>query len=104
MIAHEETLMIKHVVFMKFKPSVTDEQIEELSRSLRALPGKIPEIREYSFGKDVMRSERSVDFAIVSAFTDLEALRRYSEHPEHQPVVSLVRKLSETVLAADFVF
>ena len=96
--------MIKHVVFMKFKPGVTDEQVEELRRSLGALPGKIPEIREYSFGKDVMRSERSVDFALVSAFEDLDALKRYSEHPEHLPVLSLARYLSEMVLAADYVF
>lgn len=96
--------MIKHLVFMKFKPGVTDEQIEKLRNSLSALPGKIPEIREYSFGKDVMRSERSLDFALVSAFTDLEALKRYSEHPDHQSVVSLVRSLSEKTLTVDYVF
>lgn len=96
--------MIKHVVFMKFKPGVTDEQIEELRTGLGALPGKIPEVREYSFGKDVIRSERSVDFAIVSAFADLEALKRYSEHPEHQLVAALAKSLSEKMLAADYVF
>ena len=96
--------MIKHVVFMKFKPGVTDEQVEELRRGLGSLPGKISEIREYSFGKDVMRSERSVDFALVSAFEDLDALKRYSEHPEHLPVLALARYLSEMILAADYVF
>jgi hypothetical protein len=96
--------MIKHVVFMKFKPDVGDERIEGLRNGLSALPAKIPEIQEYSFGKDVMRSERSLDFALVSAFTDLEALKRYSEHPDHQSVVSLVRKLTERTLTVDYVF
>jgi hypothetical protein len=96
--------MIRHVVFMKFKPGVTDEQIEELRNSLGALPGKIPEIREYSFGTDVVGSERSVDLAIVSAFTDLEALKRYSVHPDHLPVASLAKSLSETMLSADYIF
>ena len=96
--------MIKHVVFMKFKPEVSAEQIEELRNGLSALPAKIPEIREYSFGKDIMGSERSLDFALVSAFTDPEALKRYSEHPDHQTVVSLVRKLTEKTLTVDYIF
>jgi hypothetical protein len=103
-ITHEEKLMIKHLVFMKFKPDITDVQIEELWNRLAALPGKIPEIREYSFGKDVVRSERSLDFALVSAFADLEALKRYSEHPDHQSVVALVRSLTEKTLTVDYVF
>jgi len=96
--------MIKHVVFMEFKPGVSDEQIEDLQNRLRSLPGKIPEIKEYAFGRDVLRSERSMDFALVSAFTDLEALKRYSEHPDHQSVLSLVRNLSVKTLTVDFVF
>ena len=96
--------MIKHVVFMKLKPGVTDEQVDGLRKGLSALPGKIPEIKEYSFGRDVVRSDRSMDFALVSAFTDMEALKRYSEHPDHQAVVSLVRDLSEKTLTVDYVF
>jgi len=97
-------LMIKHLVFMKFKPDVGEEQIEKLRNSLSALPAKIPEIKEYSFGKDVMHSERSMDFALVSAFTDLDALKRYSEDPDHQSVLSLVRTLTEKTLTVDYVF
>ncbi|MEW6113056.1 MAG: Dabb family protein [Thermodesulfobacteriota bacterium] len=96
--------MIKHVVFMKLKPGVTDAQVDGLRKGLSALPEKIPEIKEYSFGRDVVRSERSMDFALVSAFADLEALKRYIEHPDHQAVVSLVRDLSEKTLTVDFVF
>lgn len=96
--------MIKHVVFMEFKPGVSVEQIEDLQNRLRSLPGIIPEIQEYGFGRDVLRSERSMDFALVSAFTDLEALRHYSEHPDHQSVLSLVRILSAKTLTVDFVF
>ncbi len=94
--------MLKHVVFMKFKEGVTDSQITDLEKSLAALPGAIEEIREFQFGRDVIRSERSYDFALVSAFDDLEALERYQVHPEHQKVVSKVRAASENILAVDF--
>ncbi len=94
--------MIKHIVFMKFKKGVTDKDIVELEKLMAGLPGRIPEIKEYQFGRDIVRSERSYDFALVSAFEDLEALKRYQPHPDHQPVLAKVKEMSETILAVDF--
>jgi len=96
--------MIKHIVFMKFKKGVTDKDIAELEKLMGALPGTIPEIKEYLFGRDVVRSERSYDFALVSAFDDLDALKRYQPHPAHQPALAKVKELSQTILAVDFNF
>jgi len=94
--------MIKHIVFMKFKKGVTDKDIVELEKLMAGLPGSIPEIKEYQFGRDIVRSERSYDFALVSAFEDMEALKRYQPHPDHQPVLAKVKEMSETILAVDF--
>jgi hypothetical protein len=94
--------MIKHIVFMKFKKGVTDKDIAELEKLMAGLPGRIPEIKEYQFGRDIVRSERSYDFALVSAFDDLEALKRYQPHPDHQPVLAKVKEMSEAILAVDF--
>jgi hypothetical protein len=94
--------MLKHIVFMKFREGVTTEQVEELKKGLGGLPAKIPEIKEWAFGADILRTERSVDFALVSAFGDPEALKRYQVHPDHIPVLNLVRSLSESIQAADF--
>jgi hypothetical protein len=87
---------------MKFKAEATDDQIAEMEKALAALPARIPEIKEFVFGRDVIRSERSYDFALVSAFNDLEAMQRYQVHPDHQQVVSKVRAVSESILAVDF--
>jgi hypothetical protein len=94
--------MLKHIVFMKFKGSVTDNNINELETAMASLPGKIPEIKEYQFGRDIIRSERSYDFALVSAFDDLEAMKRYQVHPAHLPVIAKVKELCDTILAVDF--
>lgn len=96
--------MIKHVIFMKFKAGITDIDIGELAKGLGGLPGAIPEIKEFQFGRDIVRSERSYDFALVSAFDDMEAMQRYQVHPKHLPVAAKVRELSESVLAVDFTF
>ncbi len=94
--------MIQHVVFLKFKPETTEAMISEIETGLGALPGRIPEIRHYVFGRDVVRSQRSYDFALVSMFEDLDALKRYSGHPDHQAVLEKILAATENVLAVDF--
>ena len=94
--------MLKHVVFFKFKSEVKEADIVELEKGLAALPGAIPEIQEYMFGRDVIHSERSYDFALVSGFADLKAMERYQKHPNHLPVLELVKRICSTVLAVDF--
>jgi len=93
--------MIKHVVLAKFKPEVTAEDIAGLRKSLAALPGMIPEIKEYDFGED-LRAEKSYDFALVSAFEDTEALRRYLTQSDHVVVGKAIRGLCTSLQIVDF--
>lgn len=94
--------MLKHVVFFEFKQGIGEEEIVDLEKSLNALPPVIPEILSYEFGRDVVRSERSYDLALVSTFKDLDSLQRYQIHPAHQIVLQKVNNLCESVLAVDF--
>jgi hypothetical protein len=94
--------MIKHVVMSKFKEGTTEAEIADLQKSLGALPGLIPEIKLYEFGRDVVRSPRSCDFALVSAFENLDALRRYQVHPDHVVVLNRFLELSADIFAVDF--
>jgi hypothetical protein len=94
--------MITHVVFFKFKPETSPDEIQLLADGLGGLPGQIEEIREFRFGADFIHSERSYDFCLVSGFDDLDALQRYQAHPEHQKVVAHVKKISSSVFAVDF--
>jgi hypothetical protein len=94
--------MLTHVVLFKFKPETTNEQAARLEAGLKGLPPLISEIREFRVGRDVVRSERSHDLALVSAFDDLAAMQRYQVHPAHQEVVALVKALCAGVVAVDF--
>ena len=96
--------MLKHVVFMKFKPTVTAPDIERLKQGLGDLPAVIPEIREFVFGQDILRTERSWDFALVSVFDNVEAMNRYQVHPDHQVVVQKVRAMCDSIVVVDFEF
>jgi len=96
--------MIKHIVLLKFKKDAQAEFINGLENKLGALPGVISEIKSYEFGRDIVRSERSYDFALVSVFEDTDSLKRYQVHPKHQEVLKTVKELCESVIVADFIF
>ncbi|MCL4539554.1 MAG: Dabb family protein [Bacteroidetes bacterium] len=94
--------MIHHIVFFKFKESVKEPDIRKLEDGLGSLPARIPEIRRYELGRDVMRSDRSFDFALDSSFDDLDSLRRYSGHPEHQKVLKHINEICSSIKSVDF--
>ena len=94
--------MITHIVLFKFKPETTEAEVQKLAEGLGGLPQLIEEIREFRFGTDVVRSERSYDLGLVSSFEDLDALQRYNVHPEHQKVVAQVKAIATNVVAVDF--
>ncbi|MFZ0241209.1 MAG: Dabb family protein [Desulfobacterales bacterium] len=94
--------MLSHVVSMKFRPAVTTADIDELEKMLEELPNTIVEIQMYEFGRDVLRSGRSYDYALVALFANEEALQRYQKHPEHLKVVEKLNVLCENVITVDF--
>ena len=94
--------MLKHVVLLKFKKGASESAIAEIEKGLGELPDIIPEIMEFLFGRDVVRSERSYDFALVSELENLEAMQRYQIHPAHQKVVAKIKEVCDSLLAVDF--
>jgi len=94
--------MLQHVVLMKFKAEVDDARIDELERMLDDLPNQIVEIQTYEFGRDILHTERSWDFALVSGFANLNTLQRYQKHPAHLEVVTLLKELCDQIVAVDF--
>jgi len=94
--------MLNHVVLIKFRKDVTEEAIQELENLLEELPNKIFEIHSYEFGRDIIHSDRSYDFALLSLFANLESLQRYKDHPDHQTVLKKILSISESIFVVDF--
>jgi hypothetical protein len=94
--------MLNHVVLMKFKPEVSDEDIRDLEKALEELPNQILEIKMYEFGRNTLQSDRSYDFALIALFANPGALERYQKHPDHLPVVAKVRSMCANVVTVDF--
>ena len=94
--------MINHVVLVKFKPSVSDSDIDALEKGLDDLPNRIVEIHTFEFGRDLLHTAKSYDFALVALFANLEAVERYEKHPAYLKVLQKITWMSENVLTVDF--
>lgn len=100
---HKGEIMLKHIVLFKFKPDTKEDDIINAEKGLAGLPSRISEIKRYEFGRNVVQTDRSYDFALVSEFDDIEALKRYRMHPYHLAVVNQLGMISESIISVDFV-
>jgi len=77
--------MIRHVVMLKFKPEVSQEQQVELARmSVEAL-GKIPGVKNIIAGQALdIEGKPAFDGALFVDFADEDSFKAYLEHPMHR--------------------
>jgi hypothetical protein len=94
--------MIKHVVFFKFKPEADPAKRRAVIQQLRALPDKIDLIRSFEIGEDMLHSARAWDVVEIATYDDLEALEKYTRHPDHVEVVLQIREVCDAVGSVDF--
>jgi hypothetical protein len=93
--------MITHVVLAKLKDQ-SAQNIESTRLLLSSLNGKIPSLRRLEVGKDLIRSERSYDVALIARFDDFNGLKAYQTHPIHVPISDKLRELAASIVAVDY--
>lgn len=96
-------MLIKHVVLFKLKDG-SSTSIEATAKILQGLEHKIEQLRSLEIGKDILRTERSYDIALIAVFESLEDLQAYQVHPEHQKVIAYMNEVRESSIAVDFEF
>lgn len=79
--------MIRHCVTLTFSPDATTEQVQAVLDGLATLPDAIPEIRKYSFGRDLALAEGNASMVVVGDFDDIAGYLVYRDHPAHQQVI-----------------
>jgi Stress responsive A/B Barrel Domain len=96
--------VLRHVALFRWKEEATAEDVSKVEAALRQLPGKIPCIQSYRFGRDLGVQDGNADFCLVADFSDEEGLRTYAEHPEHQAVINeLIRPITARREAIQYV-
>jgi len=98
--------MIHHIIMFKLRElsSLSEklEIVDSIKTALETLPSKIEQIKSFEIGKNMIESERAFDIVLVSEFESLDDLKIYVDHPEHQKVVTLIRKYSEKTVSVDY--
>ncbi|WP_329499906.1 Dabb family protein [Kitasatospora herbaricolor] len=93
--------MIRHIVLFKLKPGVSwdDPRVEPAEGLAAKVGGEVPELHEWSVGRNISTRPVAYDFAAVGLLDDEEALERYLVHPFHQEAIKAWREISDWVIA-----
>jgi len=83
---------VTHVALFTWKPGTSDEQVQELTVALAALPGQIADIRSFRLGADAGVAVGNDRFAVVAEFDDLDAYKRYASDPRHRDIIDRLLK------------
>jgi len=95
--------MIKHIVAWDLPTGAgKSEQIKLLKILLEELPALIPEIQSYEVGVNIKVAENAKDMILISTFKDQQDLTQYAGHPEHQRVLTELRKVALNTVVVDF--
>ncbi len=98
-------MSIRHIVLWKLAADDADTRAlhaEQIEQQLLSLRGEITEIEHLEVGRNVAYPQANWDVALVSEFTDVEALERYQVHPAHQEVAAFVRSVVAERASIDF--
>lgn len=96
--------MIRHIVFFKLKPEVTDADRDWLFNLIRTAVAKLPQAKNFSIGKQLVPAEEWYKERLATDFTwglsadfDTEAdLYTYQKHPLHvETVQELAKRINE---------
>lgn len=79
--------MLRHIVLIKFKPDVTEDQRAAYRAAVQRFPEEIPEVLSLQCGDNVGSGPNHHDFAVVADFEDMAAFRRYIDGPHHKAYV-----------------
>jgi hypothetical protein len=93
--------MITHIVMLKLKDR-SRENAEKVRATLMPLRNKIPQIRHYEVGVNVVESARAYDVALYSKFDSLDDLQIYQDHPNHVEALKYIRTVIESSAAVDY--
>lgn len=89
--------MMKHIVVIKFKPTVSDAEIKEVFQKLEGLRKPIPEIKAFTYGRysSDENLNQNYNYGFEITFDNAADRDIYLHHPEHVKVAEYIIPLLE---------
>jgi len=98
--------LIRHCVFVKFRPSVSAADRSAIYADLAALQDRIPGMLRVSAGRNVSPEGlgRGFEEGFLVDFTDASARDAYLDHPDHKAIGARIGEAAEGGVDGIFVF
>src|SRR5262245_31730757 len=96
--------MIQHMVLLRFKPDISEQQIDRLFRQVDDLKNVVPGMRYFAGGKYASPEGLSQGYShgFLVTFDDAAARNAYLAHPDHDQVKDAIIPCVDAVVAFDF--
>ena len=96
--------MVEHLVFLKLKNDISEDDYHRIISSLKELPSKMDVIKRLKVGRNFSQRNQGYGIGLSVTLDDEASLKIYRDHPEHVEVLEkLIKPCLEDVIAIDFV-
>ena len=96
--------MIRHILFVQFKPEASLLSIEEVRAAFKAMPSKVEGIVDVEWGENNSPENKNKGFThcILMTFIDETARDNYLPHPEHNALKDIFGAILEEIIVLDY--
>lgn len=91
-----------HVAIFRWKPGVTEVEIDAALRDVAALQPKIPGVVEISCGKNMSRYGDGYTHVVLVRGESEAAIEAYRKHPDHVIVANRIDAMEDHGIGVDF--
>ena len=93
-----------HLVFFAVREEASQEEVDDLLSSIRALQDGVPSTVDLSAGKDFSGRSGGYTHALLARFEDTAGLQEYMKHPAHLAVVEKLDATTTGRIVVDYEF
>jgi len=98
-----ESKVLRHVVLFKFKDSATPEDVKKVEAAFADLPGKLPLIKGYEWGKNNSPENlnQGLTHCFLLTFSNEKDRDAYLIHPDHKAFGKILGPYLDKVTVVD---
>ena len=99
-----DTKKLRHVVLFKFKDGTSEADIKKVEEAFKALPAKIPEIKDFEWGTNNSPEglDKGFTHCFFLTFDSEEGRATYLPHPDHKAFGEVLGPFLEDVTVVDY--
>ena len=98
-------MTLRHIVSWRLSGETRearDAQAAEAVPALEALREQVPSVRALNVYRNELFDGANFDLTLIAEFDDEAGLAAYASHPDHLPVIDLMKSITAGRAATDF--